>query len=334
MLGHEDRLNMNLRLLAAALMLQPGTAFARNIVLSNDDGLTSNVKALYLALKAQGHDVIVSVPCSGQSGMGGAVKFMRPLGPLAADCLNGAAKAGEPGAGPVTRPGFENDFFYVDGTPVMATMYGLDVAAMRRWGKAPDLVLSGPNEGQNVGYVVLTSGTVSNAQFAATRGLPAIALSAGADTADNATLANPKSAVVARLSADLVKVLDDRAGTRAMLPPGIALNVNFPEKLEGAQWRPSRIGTYNLIQMRFSENIGASASPATVAAAKARGLALPGLPGVTVAMNGAVPGPDQQDDESVVYRKDIAVSVMQVGYDHKQPAHLWLRKHLRGFLGR
>lgn len=325
---------MYLRLLAAtAIMLQSAPALARNIVLTNDDGLTSNVRALYHALKEQGHDVIVSVPCSGQSGMGAAIKFMRPLGPLAADCLNGAAKAGEPGAGPVTRTGFANDFFYVDGTPVMATLYGLDVAAMKRWGKAPDLVLSGPNEGQNVGYIVLTSGTVSNAQFAATRGIPAVALSAGENTTDNVNLANPKSAVVARLSADLVRTLDERAGSGPLLPPGIALNVNFPDELEGARWKPSRIGTYNLIQMAFSDDVGKTASPATVASARARGIVLPNLPGVSVVMNDKPPRADQQDDETVVIRKDIAVSVMQVAYEHQPPARRWLRKHLRGFLG-
>ena len=61
-----------LKLLAAFVLLTSATpATARNIVISNDDGLTANVKALYEALKAEGHDVIVSVPCAQQSGMGG-----------------------------------------------------------------------------------------------------------------------------------------------------------------------------------------------------------------------------------------------------------------------
>jgi hypothetical protein len=49
-------------LFTAALVTCASPAFALNIVLSNDDGLTSNLAALYLALKAAGHDVIVSVP--------------------------------------------------------------------------------------------------------------------------------------------------------------------------------------------------------------------------------------------------------------------------------
>jgi len=312
-----------------ALLLLPTSAMARNIVLSNDDGLTSNVRALYDALKRQGHDVIVSVPCSSQSGMGAAIKAMRPLGPLAADCANGAAKAGAPGVGPMTRPGFERDFYYVDGTPVMALLYGLDVVAARRWGKAPDLVLSGPNEGQNAGYIVISSGTVSVAQYAGMRGIPAIALSAGVDTAGNAELANPKSRTVAMLSTQLVKALDTRAGAGPLLPAGIALNVNFPDDLGGATWKPARIGTYNEIQLRFSEDIDKASPPSASAAGSGP---LPHLPGLIVAENGERPGAGQQDDEAVVYRKHIAVSVMQLGYDHQAPARRWLRTHLRGFL--
>lgn len=318
----------------ALLLLVAANAMARNIVIANDDGLTSNVVALHRALKADGHDVIVSVPCTGQSGMGAAILFSRPLVPLTADCLNGAARAGDPGAGPMTRPGFEKDFFYVNGTPVMAMLYGLDIAAMKRWGKAPDLVLSGPNEGQNVGYIVLTSGTVSNAQWAASRGIPAIALSAGMNTVDHHGLANPNSAQVAKLSVDLLRALFTRAGNGPVLPAGIALNVNFPDQIEGARWRSSHIGTYNSFGVAFTENMARSASPAMAAAARAHGVELPNLPGLTVVPATAQPTSAQQQDESVVYQKDIAVSVMQTAYDAPPAAHTWLRRHLKDLLGR
>ncbi len=67
-----DALGMILRLLlATGLLLLPGSAWARrDRRCRTDDGLTSNVKALYEALKADGHDVIVSVPCTNQSGDG------------------------------------------------------------------------------------------------------------------------------------------------------------------------------------------------------------------------------------------------------------------------
>jgi 5'-nucleotidase len=40
-------------ILAAALLVFASPASARNILLSNDDGLTSNLTALYQALKPQ-----------------------------------------------------------------------------------------------------------------------------------------------------------------------------------------------------------------------------------------------------------------------------------------
>ena len=79
-----------LGLCAAAFLLSFSPAAARNIVLTNDDGLTSNILALYHALKSQGHDVVVSVPCTNQSGMGAAAYFSRPVTPLTAACRNAA----------------------------------------------------------------------------------------------------------------------------------------------------------------------------------------------------------------------------------------------------
>lgn len=326
-------------LAAGALAALPLSAAAsRTIVLTNDDGLTSNVVALYRALKAAGHDVIVSVPCTNQSGMGAALRIGGPLGPLAADCLNGAARAGEPGAGAMTRADLpQGDFFYVDGTPVMAMLFALDVAGKARWEAAPDLVLSGPNEGQNVGAIILSSGTVSNAQVAAVLGLPAIALSAGANTAGASSdggdgLSNPLSAEVARRSVELVAALEERAGDGPLLPQGVALNVNFPDEMAGAQWRLSRIGSYNGYRVGFSQDMAADASPVMLAMARERGATIPALPGLSFAINDAPPTPAQQDDESVVYRQHIAISPMQAGYQPTPANEAWLGWHLHALL--
>ena len=127
-----------------ALVVVAQPALARNILLVNDDGLTGNLVAPYQELKEHGHDVVVSVPCRNQSGMGAAVFFTPDMPPFAADCRNGAARAGAAGVGTMTRTGLSPDFHYVDGTPVMATMYGLDVLSQSRWGRDPDIVLSGP----------------------------------------------------------------------------------------------------------------------------------------------------------------------------------------------
>lgn len=314
---------MKLRL-AAALALSVGMspAFALNIVLSNDDGLTSNLKALYDALKADGHDVIVSVPCSGQSGRGAAI-VMYSTSTIIADndktqieaeggCHNGAAPTGAPAVGPFTKAGYTGgDFNYVHGTPVMATMYGLDVLAAARWNKAPDLLLSGPNEGQNVGRVVVSSGTIGNAQFASGRGIPSVALSAGTDTVDNSSLANPNSSVVAQLTVKLIKALQAKAGTGPLLPTGVALNVNFPNApTANLGWAFSRHGTYDLYNLKFKNSVpyGLGAS----------------LP--------ASPTAEQAEDEAIVHKTKIAVTAMQVGFDHRPAGQQWLRLRLRDLL--
>jgi 5'-nucleotidase len=305
--------------ISAALALCASPAFALNIVLANDDGLTSNIKALYEELKAAGHSVIVSVPCTGQSGRSAAI-VMYSTTVIIPDndktqveaeggCHNGAAPTGAPAVGPFTKSGYTNgDYHYVHGTPVMATMYGLDVLATGRWGKAPDLVLSGPNEGQNVGKVVINSGTIGNAQFTAGRGIPSIALSAGTDTVDNSGLAAAGSKTVAQLTVKLIAALQAKAGSSALLPNGTALNVNFPNGVtSGTAWSFSRIGTYDTYALKFS-----SAAPWGLSGS---------LPPAATA--------DQAEDEAVVYKTKIAVSAMQVGYEHRPAGQQWLRLRLR-----
>jgi 5'-nucleotidase len=202
----------------------------------------------------------------------------------------------------MTKAGFERDYFYVDGTPVMALLYGLDVAAQARWGKAPDLVLSGPNEGQNVGSIVLTSGTVSNAQYAGVRGIPAIAVSTGHETVDDTTLVHPNSAKVAQETARFVRHLDSVSRGGPLLPPGVALNVNFPDKLDAAKWQLTRIGTYDALQVRFVSDVGATG------VGQARGIASQRSPGIVVDRNSAEPTAAQREDESVVYRQNIRIA--------------------------
>lgn len=304
---------------AALLAALASPAFALNILVSNDDGLTSNTKALYEALKAAGHDVIVSVPCTGQSGRGAGI-VMYSTSVIVPDndktqieaeggCHNGAAPTGAPAVGPFTKTGFTGgDYHYVHGTPVMATMYGLDVLATARWGKAPDLVLSGPNEGQNLGKIVNSSGTVGNAQFAAGRGIPAIALSAGSDTTDNTNLANPYSAVVAQLTLDLIKGLQAKSGAGPLLPAGVALNVNFPNAPTTAlKFAFSRFGSYEAYNLKFNNKV----------------------PYGLGTIGSGTSTSEQAEDESVVYKTKVSVTAMQVGFEHRPAAQQWLRLRLR-----
>lgn len=320
-------------LLGAVALTLTAPAAARTILITNDDGLTSNVVALHKALLEAGHDVIVSVPCQNQSGMGAAIAFDRPLLPLTQACRHDAAKPGDPAAGPIIREGVTpGDFYYVDGTPVMALLHGLHVAGKQRWGGLPDLVVSGPNEGQNVGAIIISSGTVGAAQAAALQGIPAIALSAGANT-DGPDLANPVSAQVAQLSAQLVKALDEAAGESPLLPSGLALNVNFPDNPVGAAWQITKVGTYNAYKLGFAMNMARDASPTMKTMAAARGAQLPELPGLTFEFATERPRDDQMQDESVVYRKAIAISPMQPGFAADPLGQEQVMALLRALLG-
>jgi len=316
-------IRLPLATIALAALCAPASAL--NIVLSNDDGLSSNVKALYTALKGAGHDVVVAVPCQNQSGKGGSFNYLTPLVTLSKACRNNAAPAGAPAVGPVSGLA---DFHYVDGTPVMATLYGLDVLAPARWGKAPDLVLSGPNEGPNTGSLVNGSGTVGNAQIAASRGLSAIAVSADANTTGDDVL----GAEAAQLTLKLLAALQEKAAGSALLPKGIALNVNFPKfsagEASGLPWSFARHGTYESIALKFVTDL--SQDPV----AKSFGLGSSPYPGVSFNFNTAAPSSAQVEDEGAVNAAGkISVTSMQVGFESRPATQQWLRLRLRKLLG-
>ena len=227
-------------------------------------------------------------------------------------CHNGAAPLGAPAVGPFTKAGYINgDYHYVHGTPELATLYGLDVLAQARWGRAPDVVLSGPNEGQNVGLIVISSGTVGNAQFAAGRGIPSIALSAGTNTVDNTTLADPDSAIVAELTMKLLAGLEAAIKhDDPLLPEGVALNVNFPNTATpDSEFAFSRIGSFEAGSRMF------------------RNTPPYGL-GVTF-NNPADATAAQAEDEALVSSTKVSVTAMQVSFDHDTVVQNWLRRSLR-----
>ncbi|MCW3480984.1 5'/3'-nucleotidase SurE [Neisseriaceae bacterium JH1-16] len=221
-----------LPLLAA---LSAPTAHALNILMCNDDGFTAaNLRATALQLKAAGHNVIVSSPADNQSGKGGAMNFLAPIPAVTANERGVTDKALSAGAAGVGTAPDDASVYYVNGTPTMACLYGLDVAAPQVFGKAPDLVISGPNEGANTGMVNMSSGTVSNAYYAINRGLPAIAFNDAIPTITAfASVAGNQSAHAYEIGTIVVKLVamlqanQSKAGGR-LLPPATGLNVNIP----------------------------------------------------------------------------------------------------------
>ena len=91
----------------------------------------------------------------------------------------------------------------------------------------PDLVVSGVNNGQNIGEAVGISGTIGAAFWAARLGIPAFAVSAGSGL-------QPNFSDAARFTAQLVEHfrmrMDFQRKMKEREPPfhGLVLNINFP----------------------------------------------------------------------------------------------------------
>ncbi|MBX3717956.1 MAG: 5'/3'-nucleotidase SurE [Burkholderiales bacterium] len=161
------------------------------ILLSNDDGyFAPGLAALHEALAPLG-EITVVAPERDRSGASNSLTLDRPLS------LHRAS----------------NGYFYVNGTPTdcvhMAVTGLLDVE--------PDIVVSGINNGSNMGDDTLYSGTVAAATEGYLLGVPAIAVSlVGREFEHYAT--------AARIARDLV----DRI-RRAPPQEPVLLNVNVPD---------------------------------------------------------------------------------------------------------
>ena len=288
-------------------------ASALKIIITNDDGLSSNVIALTNALRNAGHQVAVSVPCTGQSGRSGGLVFYSQQKIVADNdaqiktnggCTFGVASIGDPAMGAFKKSGY-TDYYYVHATPVAAAVYGLDAVAKQKWGTLPDLLISGPNEGQNVGGINLISGTVGAAQFAGIRHIPAIAVSAGENTA-SPTLNNPKSIIVADHVVTLVSELQKKAGNKRLIPKNVVLNVNMPNDVTTTTpFAFAKVGTFN----KYDLSMGSSTTPVEIPVSNATSA--------------------QQNDEAVVSDKKIAVTALQVGYENSPVTQSWLKQYLK-----
>lgn len=138
------------------------TAEPLQILVSNDDGYSAEgIDVLVTALQTLDDvEVTVVAPLAQQSGQGGKTTE----GKLAVTDVE--TKGGYPAKA-------------VDGFPADAVNVAFD-----ELGVEPDLVITGINEGQNVGPLVDISGTVGAARAGVAQGVPALATSQGTDSFD------------------------------------------------------------------------------------------------------------------------------------------------------
>lgn len=125
--------------------------FGMKILISNDDGyLAPGLAALAKALSSIA-DITVVAPDSNRSGTSNALTLDRPLSLYRAD----------------------NGFYFVNGTPSDC----VHIALTSLMSEKPDLIVSGINQGQNMGDDTLYSGTVAAATEGYLFGVSSIAFS-------------------------------------------------------------------------------------------------------------------------------------------------------------
>jgi len=166
------------------------------ILLSNDDGYYAPAIALLAEMLAPLAEVTVVAPERDRSGASNSLTLDRPL----------------------TVRRAVSGFYYVNGTPTDC----VHVALTGLLPEPPDLVVSGINDGANMGEDTLYSGTVAAATEGYLLGVPSIAVSLALQGAEN-------FAAAGRVTVELIERLRERPLAGTWL-----LNVNVPDVEYGA----------------------------------------------------------------------------------------------------
>lgn len=177
------------------------------LLISNDDGVSAlGIRTLANTLAMSGHEVTVVCPDRERSATGHGLTLHQPIrAEIVESLFHPSIKA-----------------WACDGTPS-------DCVKLALWAlldSAPDLVVSGINQGANVGTEILYSGTVSAAMEGLIEGIPSIAFSLTSHT-------NRDFQPAADFASILVGTLKKNP-----LPDLMLLNVNVPavkwEEIKGA----------------------------------------------------------------------------------------------------
>lgn len=168
------------------------------ILLSNDDGFDSvGIKSLAKAL-TKDHEVIIAAPAKQQSGMAHAITVHKPMEVIRTAMYDIGV----------------SEVWVIDGTPSdCVKMYLESIGA----DNPVDLVISGINEGANLGTDVLYSGTVGAAIEGYLHSIPSLAVSLDIDS----SISYSKAADI--LAEQLPVFLADGEM--------FFLNINFPKEL-------------------------------------------------------------------------------------------------------
>ncbi|XVV09443.1 5'/3'-nucleotidase SurE [Actinoplanes sp. CA-131856] len=213
------------------------------ILVTNDDGVGApGLRALALAARDAGFEVVVAAPREEASGMSAALTAVTSDGRIVVE---------------------HHDWDGIIAYGVTASpAYIVVLAGLGVFGDPPDLVLSGPNRGANAGRAVLHSGTVGAALTAANDRVRAMAVSldvlnpsdVDATASGGAVIVVPDDAALhwdtaAHMAADLLEWL-------AEAPPGTVLNLNVPDRPRSGVkgLREATLAPFGQAQMALAEN--------------------------------------------------------------------------------
>jgi 5'-nucleotidase len=217
-----------------------GAARRLRCLVTNDDGIGSEgLRVLALVALEAGLEVVVAAPMQECSGASASITAVEQDGHFVVE--------------PRVLPGLEEAaaVLAVGGLPAFIALTGMRGA----FGPAPDVVLSGINNGPNTGYAVLHSGTAGAALTASTFGARAMAVSL------NVRMRSPSGAGVAPSASAPPHWETAAEFARRALPallssaPGTVLNVNAPNipLAEVVGFRRARLARFGAVQTNVSE---------------------------------------------------------------------------------
>jgi 5'-nucleotidase len=209
-------------------------------LITNDDGIHSEgLRVLAQVALEAGFEVVVAAPMRESSGASASITAIeedghfvvepRPLGGLEDACA----------------------VLAVGGLPAFIALTGMRGA----FGPAPDIVLSGINNGPNTGYAVLHSGTVGAALTASTFGARGMAVSLNVRTRTVSGAGLPPSALASPCWDTAAHFARRTLPTLLESAPGTVLNINAPniplEEVRG--FEPARLARFGAVQTNVAE---------------------------------------------------------------------------------
>ena len=165
--------------LGSALLVLSAPALSLNLLLVNDDSCNSEgINTMADVLEARGHTVTMVAPAGEQSGKSSSISaevgqsydisntgFEQSTSAANRYCVRVPTKNPEEGA--------PEGLITASASPRDSALVGLQLMTANQ----PDMIISGINDGQNVGRVAVTSGTIGAVVAGLQVGIPSIAIS-------------------------------------------------------------------------------------------------------------------------------------------------------------